>query len=249
MPWGESADFDILAVGFWRSMMRAPTGGNVALGTTNVSPKRCVEPDRHVTGELEVLALVVADRHLVGVVQEDVGHHQDRVVEQAGRDGLLAFALVLELGHPPQLAEGCDAVEEPGQLGVRGHVALHEQHAPGRVEARRHQQDRGLSCARAELGGGVRHRHRVEVDDAVDRVLAVLLGRPAAHRAEVVAEVHLSRGLDPGEHAWHRTSIGAVASSGSVFLVAVRSFRRGGYLRVRSQPCGIARFRRRAPVR
>jgi hypothetical protein len=40
VPWGESADFDILAVGFCRSMMRAPTGGNVAFGTTNVSPKR-----------------------------------------------------------------------------------------------------------------------------------------------------------------------------------------------------------------
>jgi hypothetical protein len=38
VPWGESADFDIFAVGFCRSMMRAPTGGIAASGTTSVSP-------------------------------------------------------------------------------------------------------------------------------------------------------------------------------------------------------------------
>ncbi len=38
VPWGESADLDILAVGFWRSMTRAPTLGRAASGTTNVSP-------------------------------------------------------------------------------------------------------------------------------------------------------------------------------------------------------------------
>ena len=40
VPWGESSDFDILAVGFWRSMIRAPTGGMLASGTTSVSPQR-----------------------------------------------------------------------------------------------------------------------------------------------------------------------------------------------------------------
>ena len=34
------ADFDIFAVGCCRSMMRAPTVGNVAFGTTSVGPKR-----------------------------------------------------------------------------------------------------------------------------------------------------------------------------------------------------------------
>ena len=38
VPCGESADFDIFALGFCRSMMRAPTGGIAASGTTNVSP-------------------------------------------------------------------------------------------------------------------------------------------------------------------------------------------------------------------
>ena len=38
-----------------------------------------------------MLALVVADRDLVGVVEEDVGGHQHRVVEEADRHRLLTL--------------------------------------------------------------------------------------------------------------------------------------------------------------
>ena len=72
--------------------MRAPTGGNVAFGHDERVAERVVEADRDVAGELDVLALVVADGHLVGVVEEDVGGHQHRVVEQADGHRLLALA-------------------------------------------------------------------------------------------------------------------------------------------------------------
>jgi hypothetical protein len=107
-----------------------------------------VEPDRDVTRELEMLALVVAHGHAIGVVGEDVGGHEDRVVEQPDAHRLLAPALVLELRHPAQLAHRGDAVQEPGELGVRTHVALHEEHASLRVEARREQQHRGVPSPR-----------------------------------------------------------------------------------------------------
>ena len=59
----------------------------------------------------------------------------------------------------------------------------------------------------AKLAGVVGERHRVQVDDAVER----LVGRfrrvegcdPVPHRAEVVAEMHLTGGLDPREDARH----------------------------------------------
>ena len=41
-----------------------------------------VEPLREVAGELEVLALVLADRHEVRAVEQDVGGLEDRVGEQ-----------------------------------------------------------------------------------------------------------------------------------------------------------------------
>ena len=73
-------------------MIRAPTGGIVAFGHHERVAEAVVEADRDVAGELDVLALVVADGHLVGVVEEDVGGHQHRVVEQADAHRLLALA-------------------------------------------------------------------------------------------------------------------------------------------------------------
>ena len=107
-------------------MTRAPTAGTAASGTVNGVAVAVVEPDGEVAGQLEVLALVVADRDAVGVVEEDVGRLQHRVGEQPDPHPLLAPALLLELGHPPQLAHRGGALEQPGQPRVLGHVALHE---------------------------------------------------------------------------------------------------------------------------
>jgi len=72
---------DIFFSGYCRSMIRAPTSGMTAFGSTKVSPKRELKPLRDVTRELNVLALVVPDRHLIGVVEQDVSDHQHRVAE------------------------------------------------------------------------------------------------------------------------------------------------------------------------
>ena len=40
VPASLSADLDILLVGSWRSITRAPAAGTVATGSTNVSPYR-----------------------------------------------------------------------------------------------------------------------------------------------------------------------------------------------------------------
>ncbi len=125
-------------------MTRAPAAGMAASGTTRVVPEPVVEPDGQLAGQLEVLALVVADRHPLGVVEQDVGRLEHRVGEQAHPDRVLAGALVLELGHPAQLAHGGRALEQPGHLGVLGHVALDEEGAPLGVEAGGQQVEGGL---------------------------------------------------------------------------------------------------------
>ena len=87
-----------------------------------------------------MLALVVADRDDVGLVEQDVAGHQHRVGEEAGRDELLAFALLLELGHAAELPEPGDGREQPRRLGVRRDVALQEERAAVRVEPDRVEQ-------------------------------------------------------------------------------------------------------------
>src|SRR3712207_8401876 len=57
-----------------------------SLGDREHLAETLVEPARDLARELEVLALVVADRHLVRAVGEHVRRHQHRVEEEPGRD-------------------------------------------------------------------------------------------------------------------------------------------------------------------
>ena len=182
MPCGDSSDFDIFFVGCLQVHDARADRGERRLRDDERVAEVVVEPDRDVARELDVLALVVADRDLVGVVEEDVGGHQHRVVEQADAHGLLAVGLLLELRHAPQLAERGDAVEHPGELGVGPHVALHEQQAAVGVEAGGHAATSPCGgSASVSSAGSYGTVMRVQVDDAEDRV--VVLGGGRARRA------------------------------------------------------------------
>lgn len=163
-----------------------------------------VEALREIAGQLDVLALVLADRDLVGLVEQDVRDLEDRVGEEAdgGAVGALLGGLVLELGHAGGLAEAGEAVHDPAELGVLGDVALDEQGAVLGVETGGEQLGRGEPGVGTQLGGVLRDRDRVQVDDHVEGVVGLLEGDPLADGAEVVAEVERAcRGLDSGEHA------------------------------------------------
>ena len=86
-----------------------------------------------------MLTLIVADGNEVGVVQQDVGSLKRRVGEQRARDELASVALVLELGHAAEFAETHGGFHQPAELGMLGYLALDEQDAALRVEARRHE--------------------------------------------------------------------------------------------------------------
>ena len=82
VPCGVPPVVDIFSSGSWRSMIRAPDLGIDALGHRERLAEARVEALGDVAGELEVLALVVADRDDVGLVEQDVARHQHRVVEE-----------------------------------------------------------------------------------------------------------------------------------------------------------------------
>ena len=165
--------------GRWDDRLGHPEGGAVAV----------VEADRDVPHQLHVLALVVADGNALALVEQHVGRHQHRIGEQADADRLAALGLGLELGHPRHLAGRRDAGQDPGQLGVLAHVRLDEQRRAVGVDAGCEQQRGEVERGRAELLDVVRHRQRVQVDDAEQAVVPVLVGDPVPDRPEQVAEV------------------------------------------------------------
>ena len=186
-------------------MTRAPNGGVVGLGHDERLAEAAVEADGDVAGDLDVLALVVADGHLVGVVEQDVRRLQRRVGEQAGGDEL-AFPLgrlVLELRHAGQLAEAHRALHDPGELAVLVDVALHEHGRHVRVEADGEQDGGEIDSALADHARLLGDGEGVQVDDAVEGVVLVLMQRPRPQRPEVTPEVDVARWLDARQHSRH----------------------------------------------
>ena len=111
--------------------------------------------------------------------------------------------LVLELGHPRQLAEADGALHHPRQLGVLGDVALHEHRRHVGVETDGEEHRRQLHGALADDAGLVGHREGVEVDDAVEGVVLVLAADPLPQRPQVVAEVDVTGGLHARQDTGH----------------------------------------------
>ena len=148
-----------------------------------------------------MLALVVADRDDVGLVEQDVARHQHRVGEEPGRDELVPVGLVLELGHAAELAVARDRAEQPRGLGVRRHVALREDGRALGIEPRREQHRGQVERLLAEVVGVVLDRDRVQVDDAEEALAALLRGGVLAEAADQVAEVLVARRLDAREDA------------------------------------------------
>ena len=193
-------------------MIRAPTAGHPDLRHDQRLAEAGVEPLGDIAHQLHVLALVFADRYLVGSVAEHVGGLEHRIEEQpAGDQVALGPRLLLELGHPVELTERRDAREQPAQLGVLLHVALSEEDAALGVEPGGEQDRRRVVHGLAERLGLVGDGDRVKVDDAVDRLAAVLPGDVLGDRADVVAEVLTARRLDAGEDPH---GLGSVAGRG-----------------------------------
>ena len=122
-----------------------------------------------------MLALVRADRHAIGAVEQDVAGHQDRVGEEARRDELARLALLLELRHPAELSVARDRREQPARLRVRRDVALREDGRAIGIEPGREQHREEVEGAVVEIARVVLDGDRVQVDDAEERLAELLV--------------------------------------------------------------------------
>ena len=149
----------------------------------------------------------------------------------------LLARFLLELRHPVQIAVRGHRAEQPAELGVLAHVGLAEEDRLRRIDPGS-EQDRGRVVeALAELGRVVGDRDRVEVDDAIDRVAAVLSLDVLADRADVVAEVLAAGRLDAAEDPGH-TSGNLLALRGTAVRARLRDVR--GIAHVRRDRIALA---------
>jgi hypothetical protein len=139
-----------------------------------------------------------------GLVEQDVGRHQDRIDVEPDRGVLAVLAgLLLELGHAVEPADAGDAVEDPGKLRMGGHLALVEDDVLAGVDAGREITGRHLARLRTQQLRVLPRSDGVLIDDAIDAVELVLQPHPVPDGAEIVAEMEVLGGLDAREDAAH----------------------------------------------
>ena len=173
------------------------------LGDDQGFAEDAVETLGDVPGHFEVLLLVPAHRHLVGIVDENVGRHQHRIGEQAVVDLLIPAPGVLEGVRPFQQAHGRDATEHPGQFGDLGDVGLAKEGMAFEIHAQGGEGGHQLIGLLAHHLRIANRGQRMEVGDEIKGFPRLLQGQGRLDHAQVIAQMRLSGGLDAGQGASH----------------------------------------------
>ena len=154
-------------------------------------------------GLLQVGELVLADGHEVGLAEEDVGGLVNRVGEHQAAHGPPVGGLQLRLhrGVAVQLGLGDQGQEGQHQLILGGDRRVSEDRRALRVHAHRQGVGDQGQDPLANGADAVAVGDDLVVGHEDPGVHARVLDRlPGVHGAEVVAQVHVPGGADPGEH-------------------------------------------------
>jgi hypothetical protein len=181
-------------------MIRAAFGGDRRLGQREgLGSGVEVELRRDIARELEMLFLVVTDGNVRRLIEQHVGRLQHRIGVKADARAFAVLArFFLELRHAVEPADARGAEQQPCELGMRGDASLVEQDRLGRIDPGRHQRRRHLARVRGQLGGIVIDGDRVEIGEEIEFLARhlVLHAHPVADRAQIIAEMQISGGLD-----------------------------------------------------
>ena len=155
-----------------------------------------------VARQFEMLLLVLADRHMGGAIEQNVGRHQHRIIVEADRGVLAILAgLFLELRHAVEPADPRHAIEDPCQFGVPGHLALVEDDMLFGIDAGGDKGRGDFPGVARELGRAAPDRHRlrerVHIDNAIETVVGLLQLDEIDDRAEVIAKMQIAGRLHP----------------------------------------------------
>ena len=149
-----------------------------------------------------MLLLVLADRHMRRAIDQNIGGHQHGIIVEADGGVLAVLAgLVLELRHAVQPANARDAVQDPGEFGVFGNLALVEDDVLLGVDPAGDEGRRDLARVVAQRQRVLRHGDGVQIDDAIEAVMGLLQLDEFDDGAEIVAKMQIAGGLHAGKDA------------------------------------------------
>ena len=148
-----------------------------------------------------MLLLIRADRHKIGLIQQDVGSHQHGVGEEASVDvvGMLR-ALILELRHTAELTHIGVTIQNPGQLRVGTDMALAVKNAFLRINAAGQIQRCQFQTAAAQIRRVLPDGDGMLIHHAVKAIVGILQFCKAAQRTDIIAQGQRAAGLYAGKN-------------------------------------------------
>ena len=180
---------------------------------TRLTAIHMVEAASQFAGEFDVRNLILANRHFVGTVDQDIGTHQQRITEEAVSRQILAgelFLLILVGRHPFQPAERGHHRHQQMQFGMLRHFGLDEQ---GRLIGI----DTGCQPVDDHIPGGlldalrivVMRRQCMPVGDEKQARVFMLEFDPVFEHPVVMAKMERAGGAHAGENTFsvHSRSI------------------------------------------
>jgi len=157
-----------------------------------------VEFDGDVAGDFDVLFLVAADGDEVGIVDENIGGHEDGIGEEAVVGGEAAGQFVLVAGATFEQAHGGDGGEQPGEFGDGGDIGLAEEEGLGGVQAAGEEIQGGVKGVLAALGGVGEGGHGMVVGNEIKGLALFLELDGGLHHPEIIAQMERAGGLNAG---------------------------------------------------
>ena len=174
-----------------------------------------------------MLHLILPDRNQVRVVQDDVGSHQDRIVEQTGIGGQSARFFLLERMTPFQESHRRDGQKEPGQLRHLGNFRLNEKGGALRIKSQSQQVERGVSDILPQTLRIADRCQRVEIGDEIEGIIRIPLHVDILpNRSEIVTPMKPAGGLYPRKNP-HVNSIDILCDR----RIGIESLRAGPFSR------------------
>ena len=104
------------------------------------------------------------------------------------------------MGHAVEPADAGNAIEHPSKLGVLGDLTLVEDNVLLGVDATGKECSGYLAGRPRQFARILPHRDGVQIDDAVDAVIAILQCDKLGDRAEIVAEMQVAGRLHSGKY-------------------------------------------------
>ena len=156
---------------------------------------------RDVARQFDMLFLVFADRHMRCAIEQNIRRHKVWINIKPDGCFFAVFAgLFLKLRHSVQPAHARHAIQHPGQLGMFGHLRLIENNMPVRVDARGNKCGGNFARIVAQFGRVLKHGNGVQIDHAIEAWMRILQGHEIFNRAQIIAQMQVSRRLNSGKH-------------------------------------------------